>query len=54
MKTKMKTYEVQVINPMTSSVKKVLKARNRIDAKAKAAKIFKFKGNWKFIIVNEI
>ena len=48
------TYEVQVVNYMVSSVKKVLKAKNKIDAKAKAAKLFKFKGSWKFIIVNEV
>ena len=38
---------------MVSSVKKVLKAKNKVDAKAKAAKLFTFKGDWKFIIVSE-
>lgn len=50
----MKDYEVQVVNPMIRSVKEVVTASSVIDAKAKAAKLFTFKGDWKYIIARAI
>ena len=50
----MKKYQVQVVNPMVRSIKEIVIAKNKIDAKAKAAKLFTFKGDWKYIIVNEV
>jgi len=50
----MKNYEVQVVNPMVQSVKKVLTAQNVIDAKVKASKLFAFKGDFKYIIARTV
>lgn len=50
----MKSYEVQVVNHMVRSIKEIVKAKNKVDAKAKAAKLFTFKGDWKYIIANEV
>lgn len=50
----MKTYEIQVKNPMVTSIKETVKADSVISAKNKARDIFLFKGNEKYIIVNEL